>query len=34
VIHKHGGVIDITRDEHDQVVITITFSPIGHTPDA
>ena len=34
VIHKHGGVIDITRDEHDQVVITITFSSVGHTPDA
>ena len=34
VIHKHGGVINITRDEHNQVVITITFSPFGHTPDA
>ena len=34
VIHKHGGVISITRDEHNQVVITITFSPVEHRPDA
>jgi PAS domain S-box-containing protein len=30
VIHKHGGVINITRDEESQVVITIAFSPVGH----
>jgi PAS domain S-box-containing protein len=30
VIHKHGGVINITRDEENQVVITIAFSPVGH----
>lgn len=30
VIHKHGGVINITRDEQNQVVITIAFSPVGH----
>lgn len=29
VIHKHGGVINITRDEQNRVVITIAFSPIG-----
>jgi len=34
VIHKHGGVINITRDEHNRVVITIIFSSIGHRPDA
>jgi PAS domain S-box-containing protein len=34
VIHKHGGVINITRDEQNQVVITITFAPSGHTPDS
>jgi signal transduction histidine kinase len=33
VIHKHGGVIHITRDEQNQVVITVTFSSIGHRPD-
>jgi PAS domain S-box-containing protein len=33
VIHKHGGVINITRDEHNKVVITIIFSSIGHRPD-
>ena len=30
VIHKHGGVINMTRDEENQVVITIAFSPVGH----
>ncbi len=25
VIHKHGGIINIHRDEHSQIVITITF---------
>jgi signal transduction histidine kinase len=34
VIHKHGGVINITRDEQNQVVITVTFSSIGHRPNA
>ena len=34
VIHKHGGVINITRDEQNQVVITIIFSSILHRPDA
>jgi nitrogen-specific signal transduction histidine kinase len=34
VIHKHGGVINIARDERNQVVITIIFSSIGHRPDA
>jgi PAS domain S-box-containing protein len=33
VIHKHGGVITISRDEQNQVVITITFSLIGQRPD-
>jgi PAS domain S-box-containing protein len=34
VIHKHGGIINITRDEQNQVVITIIFSSILHRPDA
>jgi signal transduction histidine kinase len=33
VIHKHGGVINITRDQQNQVMITITFTPIGHRVD-
>jgi len=27
VIHRHGGIINIDRDEEDQIVITISFSP-------
>ena len=34
VIHKHGGVINITRDEQNQVAISITFPPIGHRANA
>jgi hypothetical protein len=26
VIHRHGGIISINRDEYDQIVITINFS--------
>ncbi len=26
VIHRHGGITNINRDEDDQVVITINFS--------
>ncbi len=29
VIHKHGGIINIDRDENDQIMITITFIPVG-----
>jgi PAS domain S-box-containing protein len=29
VIHRHGGIISINRDEQDQVVITIEFSLAG-----
>ncbi len=33
VIHRHGGIIDIERDEQDLMVITITFAPIGQGPE-
>jgi len=29
VIHKHGGIINIVRDDSGQIMITITFAPIG-----
>jgi nitrogen-specific signal transduction histidine kinase len=29
VIHKHGGVINITRDDVGQIMITITFALVG-----
>jgi PAS domain S-box-containing protein len=29
VIHKHGGTINIARDEHGQIIITISFPPMG-----
>ncbi len=33
VIHRHGGIIDIERDEQDLIVITITFAPMGQGPE-
>jgi PAS domain S-box-containing protein len=29
VIHKHGGIIHITREDDDQIIVSITFSPMG-----
>jgi hypothetical protein len=29
VIHKHGGIINITRQDDGQIMITITFTPVG-----
>ena len=29
VIHKHGGIINIIREDDGQIMITITFTPIG-----
>ena len=29
VIHKHGGIINITRDDFGQIMITITFALVG-----
>jgi signal transduction histidine kinase len=29
VIHKHGGTINISRDDDGQIMITITFAPLG-----
>jgi PAS domain S-box-containing protein len=29
VIHKHGGIINITREDDGQIMITITFTPVG-----
>jgi PAS domain S-box-containing protein len=29
VIHKHGGIIHITREEDDQILVSIAFSPVG-----
>jgi signal transduction histidine kinase len=29
VIHKHGGIINIVRDDSGQIMITITFAPVG-----
>ncbi len=29
VIHKHGGIINITREDDGQIMIAITFTPVG-----
>ena len=29
VIHKHGGIIHITRVDDDQILVSITFAPVG-----
>ncbi|MEJ2364551.1 MAG: cache domain-containing protein [Deltaproteobacteria bacterium] len=29
VIHKHGGIINVSRDDDNQVMIAITFTPVG-----
>jgi PAS domain S-box-containing protein len=29
VIHKHGGIINITREDDGQILISITFTPMG-----
>ena len=34
VIHKHGGIINITRDDDHQIVIAITLAPLGQLPRA
>jgi PAS domain S-box-containing protein len=33
VIHKHGGIIDIERNDQDRLIITITFAPLGQDPE-
>jgi PAS domain S-box-containing protein len=29
VIHKHGGIINIVREDDGQIMITISFTPVG-----
>jgi PAS domain S-box-containing protein len=29
VIHKHGGIINISRDDDNRIIIAITFAPAG-----
>jgi PAS domain S-box-containing protein len=29
VIHKHGGIINLTRDDDSQITIAITLAPVG-----